>query len=208
MLRQRGRRELLRDARRHLLTAARSPPRRSCGPSSLSISKSSSTAAAETRRCGMLAPAQRETHRHRTAVPPAGQRRRPDATDVASSQRFPTRATFARMARRAPDAEAPTAHSRAARLLLGSGLLLGLVIRSRAAASNGAPPAPHVDPPPFPIGGPKSTAWREEALTKAQELWGLASWIQANRTAAPSPGQLPVAISNQLKTAQDIAAGQ
>jgi hypothetical protein len=35
--------------------------------------------------------------------------------------------------------------------------------------------------PPFPVGGPTSSAWREEALTKAQELQGLARWIKTVR---------------------------
>jgi hypothetical protein len=34
-------------------------------------------------------------------------------------------------------------------------------------------------PPPFPVGGPASSAWREEVLTKAQELQGLSRWMRA-----------------------------
>jgi hypothetical protein len=63
--------------------------------------------------------------------------------------------------------------------------------------------------PPFPFGGPTSAAWREEALTKTQELRGLADWFGANG-AAPDPGsmQLAESIRRHLDAARDTAWGQ
>jgi len=61
--------------------------------------------------------------------------------------------------------------------------------------------------PSFPIGGPTSSAWREELLTKVKELSGLASWVQANRDDRESPGELPEAVHEHLKAAHDTAAG-
>jgi hypothetical protein len=81
--------------------------------------------------------------------------------------------------------------------------------------------------PPFPVGGPTSSAWREEALTKAQELQGLARWVKAVRADTPrrrnggprlrrrasgprardDGGELFHAISRHLDAAQKTAAG-
>ena len=60
--------------------------------------------------------------------------------------------------------------------------------------------------PSFPIGGPCSTAWREDMLTKVQELSGLASWIRVNPREGTSPGAIPESIDNQLETARRTAA--
>lgn len=93
-----------------------------------------------------------------------------------------------------------------ARLLTGIGLLGGL-----------APPRAHepatddptlLAPPAFPIGGPTSAAWREEVLTKAYELRGLATWIAANRDDSAPPGDLLTAVASQLRTARLTASGE
>jgi hypothetical protein len=89
------------------------------------------------------------------------------------------------------------------------GLLSGALAAGRGSA-NSPPPAAEAAPsgPSFPIGGPTSTAWREEMLTKAQELSGLASWVEANRDKATPAGYLPRAIANQLRTARLTAERQ
>jgi hypothetical protein len=61
--------------------------------------------------------------------------------------------------------------------------------------------------PPFPIGGPTTTAWREQMLAKGQELWGLASWIDAHPKRATPTGNLQQTIENELQTARSAAAG-
>ena len=81
--------------------------------------------------------------------------------------------------------------------------------------------------PPFPVGGPTSSGWQEEALTKAQELQGLARWIRAVRAGTFSRGdgrlrlrrrprapdanddadELFGAIHRHLEAAQKTAAG-
>jgi hypothetical protein len=61
--------------------------------------------------------------------------------------------------------------------------------------------------PSFPIGGPTSSAWREEMLTKVKELSGLASWLEANPDGKHQPGELRKAIAEHLRAAHDTAAG-
>jgi hypothetical protein len=80
------------------------------------------------------------------------------------------------------------------------------VVAARHGSGRSSPPATNV--PAFPIGGPCTTAWREDALTKVQELSGLASWIEANPRRATLTGSIPQTIASQLETARRTAAKQ
>ena len=60
--------------------------------------------------------------------------------------------------------------------------------------------------PPFPFGGPTSAAWREEALTKSQELQGLAAWFNGS-SADPGVAMLEASIHRHLEAARDAASG-
>lgn len=70
--------------------------------------------------------------------------------------------------------------------------------------------------PAFPLGGPTSAAWREDALTRAAELDGLTSWVESERNGKPSPngGQadhgngLAAAISVHLDGAREAAQAE
>jgi hypothetical protein len=62
--------------------------------------------------------------------------------------------------------------------------------------------------PTFPIGGPCTTAWREDMLTKVQELAGLATWIAANPRKDAPLGDIPQALAYKLETARLTAARQ
>jgi hypothetical protein len=59
---------------------------------------------------------------------------------------------------------------------------------------------------PLGIGGPTSSAWREEMLTRAEELSGLASWIRAHPQSGHA-GSMPAAIHNHLNAARRTAEG-
>jgi hypothetical protein len=50
--------------------------------------------------------------------------------------------------------------------------------------------------PPLAIGGPVSACWREEALTKALELEGLAGWLQQQQD-TDEAGRRPAARATQ-----------
>lgn len=93
------------------------------------------------------------------------------------------------------------------RVLIAAGLVSGAVAAARG-LGRAAPPArqPASSYPPFPIGGPCTTAWREEMLTRVQELSGLKSWIEANPRKQIPSGNIPQAIANQLETARLTAA--
>lgn len=58
------------------------------------------------------------------------------------------------------------------------------------------------------IGGPTSAAWREELLTRAEELSGLKSWILAHRDRCEPQGDLPQGIQRHLDAAKQTADGQ
>jgi hypothetical protein len=63
-------------------------------------------------------------------------------------------------------------------------------------------------PPPFDFGGIGSSAWREEALTRAAELKGLADWIEYSlHDPKRHESQLAFKIGQQLESAR-LAAGQ
>jgi hypothetical protein len=63
-------------------------------------------------------------------------------------------------------------------------------------------------PPPFDFGGIGSSAWREEALTRAAELKGLADWIEFSLDDPKRhESQLAFKIGKQLESARQ-AAGQ
>jgi hypothetical protein len=93
------------------------------------------------------------------------------------------------------------------RIVVAAGLVAGAVAAARGRSRADPPAAASASSyPPFPIGGPCTTAWREEMLTRVQELSGLKSWIEATpRTQTPA-GNLPHAIANQLETARLTAA--
>jgi hypothetical protein len=86
--------------------------------------------------------------------------------------------------------------------------LLAAVAAARGHRSFEAPDEAAPFGPSFPIGGPSSAAWREEMLTKAHELSGLASWVAAQPDKAMPAGDLPRAIANQLRTARLTASGK
>jgi hypothetical protein len=88
-------------------------------------------------------------------------------------------------------------------LSLGSAALAAV----RGASRSDPPAAQRTDGyPPFPIGGPCTTAWREDMLTRVQELSGLKTWIEANPRKQTPSGNIPQAIANQLETARRTAA--
>lgn len=65
----------------------------------------------------------------------------------------------------------------------------------------------------FEIGGPASSAWREEMLTEAEELVGLNSWILALRESSEHDprqptGRMPEAIEQHLSAVKQTACGQ
>lgn len=64
-----------------------------------------------------------------------------------------------------------------------------------------------LDVRPVGIGGPTSSAWREEMLTRAEELSGLKSWILAHDDQNRPRGSLPEAIQKHLDAARRTAAG-
>lgn len=81
------------------------------------------------------------------------------------------------------------------------------------ASAERAPPGaqpPHVADspgPPFPIGGPTTSSWREEALTKIAELRTLTDWLEQRRRAEglePAKG-LVATIRGHLETARTTA---
>jgi hypothetical protein len=95
------------------------------------------------------------------------------------------------------------------RLVIALGVGSAVVAALRGAGRSSPPaPQPAANVPPFPIGGPCTTAWREEALTKVQELSGLASWIEANPRKATLTGSIPQTIAAELETARRTAAKQ
>ena len=61
---------------------------------------------------------------------------------------------------------------------------------------------------PLGIGGPTSSAWREEMLTRAEELSGLASWIFANPEHSTPLGGMERVIENHLGAARKTADGR
>lgn len=64
------------------------------------------------------------------------------------------------------------------------------------------------DAAPLGIGGPTSSAWREEALTRARELSGFASWVFAHPEHTGPAGRMPEAIGDHLDAAKVTAAGE
>jgi hypothetical protein len=94
------------------------------------------------------------------------------------------------------------------RLVVALGVGSAVVAALRGGRPSPPAPQPASSVPPFPIGGPCTTAWREEALTKVQELSGLASWIGANPRKATLTGSIPQTIVSQLETVRRTAAKQ
>lgn len=68
-------------------------------------------------------------------------------------------------------------------------------------AANGVPA-----PPTFIIGGPATSSWREQALTRIAELRTLSQWMGAQTTEAGTD-ELVASIEAHLKAAEDAAAG-
>jgi hypothetical protein len=93
------------------------------------------------------------------------------------------------------------------RFVIAASLVSGAVAAARGFGRSDPPAGPSSSAyPPFPIGGPCTTAWREEMLTRVQELSGLKSWIEANPRRQTPSGNIPQAIANQLETARLTAA--
>lgn len=61
---------------------------------------------------------------------------------------------------------------------------------------------------PLGIGGPTSSAWREETLTRAAELGALADWISAHPEHGHSSASMTAAIDKHLKAARATAEGK
>lgn len=61
--------------------------------------------------------------------------------------------------------------------------------------------------PPLGIGRPTSSAWREELLTRVEELAGVTTWIAAQPDHERPPGELFAAIDNHLDAAKRTAGG-
>jgi hypothetical protein len=69
-------------------------------------------------------------------------------------------------------------------------------------APDGEPPIA----PPLKLGGPTSSAWREELLTRAQELDALATWVRAERPSADPPAdEFRKSIEGHLDAARTTA---
>ncbi len=64
------------------------------------------------------------------------------------------------------------------------------------------------DGAPLGIGGPTSSAWREEMLTRAEELSSLATWVAAHPDHNGDHAGMAAAIQRHLAAARDTAAGQ
>ena len=59
----------------------------------------------------------------------------------------------------------------------------------------------------FAVGGPTTAAWREEALTKVEELDGLQKWILARNASGAAPTLLADSINRHLNAARETAGG-
>jgi hypothetical protein len=79
------------------------------------------------------------------------------------------------------------------------------VVAPRSQPSDAVGQSAAIDPP-FPIVGPCTTAWREDMLTKVQELSGLKTWIDANPDRKTPTGNIPQAVAAKLETARRTAA--
>jgi hypothetical protein len=64
------------------------------------------------------------------------------------------------------------------------------------------------DGTPLGIGGPVSSAWREELLMRAQELRGLRGWIMAHGNHDPRATELLGTIDTHLGAVTDTAVGK
>lgn len=64
------------------------------------------------------------------------------------------------------------------------------------------------DGAPLGIGGPTSSAWREEMLTRAEELSSLAAWVAAHPDHNGDHAGMASAIQRHLAAARETAAGQ
>src|SRR5262245_39772668 len=56
------------------------------------------------------------------------------------------------------------------------------------------------------IGAPTTSAWREEALTRAAELDGLATWIEHERTDLDDIAERIAAVKRHIHSAREGAA--
>jgi hypothetical protein len=57
------------------------------------------------------------------------------------------------------------------------------------------------------VGGPTTSAWREEALTRAAELDGLAAWIEHERADIDDIGDRVETVRRHIRSAREAAAG-
>jgi hypothetical protein len=92
------------------------------------------------------------------------------------------------------------------RLVVAASLFSGVVAAARGGVRRDPPARQTASDPPFPIVGPCTTAWREDMLTKVQELSGLKSWIDANPAKRTPTGNIPQAVAAKLETARRTAA--
>jgi hypothetical protein len=89
-----------------------------------------------------------------------------------------------------------------------------LFMRALATAANGRarssvdepPEGPVLGPPFVPGRGPSSSAWREEAITRANELEGLATWIEGHRERERSDGEVFAYVREHLSAVRRTAA--
>jgi hypothetical protein len=85
-------------------------------------------------------------------------------------------------------------------------VLVGAAIRPK----KGGRPVGQIEGPPFPISGPTTAAWREEALARRKELEALADWIMQqpgrdDRRASRLKNAVDAHLDAVIKTASDDA---
>src|SRR5918996_887036 len=66
---------------------------------------------------------------------------------------------------------------------------------------------PQAVAPPVSFGGPTSAAWREDTLTRAEELDGLQGWVRARNGADAASLGIAESIRRHLDAARETAAG-
>jgi hypothetical protein len=89
-------------------------------------------------------------------------------------------------------------------------LLLGAAVRRLATRRRASAVREHsAVGPALPLPGPTSAAWREEALTRAQELDALAVWIRTASSEKGNPAdEFGERITKHLEAARSTAAGE
>jgi hypothetical protein len=114
--------------------------------------------------------------------------------------------------RKNPGAQKPEANAPAPAAPAASEKRFARSSTSRAAVTKAAPvtttgePPNGTPPPTFTIGGPATSSWREQALTRVAELRTLARWMRA-QSSDPGADELVASIEAHLDAAQQAAEG-